>query len=213
MDSVDESGGVTPGGGGQRRSRLDRTATACGGASTRVFLPRVVVDGPRGRTLRLDAAGRVPAALGILCVEKSSQGQAGDQGAELAEPKAFVVCIGGGFCADSAVVDSGGAAFRKNHGAACTLSGFALHDFLGSDLDCCHSALLQSGDTESAARKWEDAVAREPGRVGDVRGVYACRLVADLVGRASGKPDPGFHKLLPWSLCFTAVADESILGL
>lgn len=212
MDSVDEFGGVTPGGGGQRRSRLDGTAAACGGASTRVFLPRVVVDGSRGRTLRLDAAGRGPAGLGILCMEKSSQGQAGDQDAELAEPETLVVCISRGFCADFAVVDSGGAAFGENHGAACTLSGFALRHFLGGDLDCCDSALLQGGDAEFAARKWQDAVAGEPGRAGHVCGVYAGRLVADLVGRASGRPDPGFPERLPGSLCFTAVADESILG-
>src|SRR6516162_1179426 len=111
MDSVDESGGVAPGGGGQRRGRLGFTAAACRGASASVFLPRVVVDRPRGGTLRLDAVGRGPARVGILCLEKSSQGQAGDQGAELAEPEAIVVCIGRGFCADSAVVDSGGAAF------------------------------------------------------------------------------------------------------
>ena len=151
-----------------------------GHASLRAFFPDMAVGGPADERIWMDAAGRRAADVGVLCVAAGTQGEASNEDQELGEPENFNLCAGGGIRADSAVVDSGGAAFGENDVDAGNVSRVAVRDFLGRDPDCGDRALLQGGDAELAARKWEDPVAGELGRVGDVYGADAGGLGADV---------------------------------
>src|SRR5579859_335383 len=130
-----------------------------GDASHGSFLPDLALGGSRDQRVWLDAAGRGTTDVGVLRLAPGAQGETRDQDQELGEPEDFDVCAGGGICADSAVVDTGGAAFGKDDVDPVTVSGFAVRDFLGRDFDCGHRALLQGGDTEFAAGEWKDLVA------------------------------------------------------
>src|SRR5580700_956940 len=180
MDSVDEPSGDSFGGDRERGHRVVAAAQDGGDASLGPFLPHLAVGGSRDECLWMDAAGRRVADVGVLRVAPGAQGETGHQDQELGEPEDSDVCAGGGIRADSAVVDSGGAAFGKDDVDLVPVSGLAVRDFLGRDPDCGNGALLQGGDAEFAAGRWEDALAGEPGSAGTVYGSDAGWLGADV---------------------------------
>src|SRR5579885_3782098 len=145
-----------------------------------ILFPRLAVGGPRNERLRMDAAGGGAAGLGVLRVAQGAQGEAGGQGAKLGEPENFDVCPGRGIRADPAVVDSRGAAFRKNDGNAFAVSGIAMYDFLGSNFNCGHGVVLQGGDAEPATGPGEGALVDQFGDACHVRGANAGGLGADV---------------------------------
>ena len=151
-----------------------------GDASHRAFLPDLAVGGPADERIWMDAAGGGIADVGVLRLAPGAQGETGHQDQKLDQPEDFDVCAGGGICANSAVVDTGGSAFGEDDVDHRDVSGVAMRDFLGRDFDCGYRALLQGGNAEFAAWEWEDAVAGEPGGAGDVYGADASGLVVDV---------------------------------
>src|SRR5258706_5478225 len=108
----------------------------------------MALGGPADEHLRMDAAGRGAADVGILRVAPGAEGETGHQDQKLGEPEDFDVCAGSGIRPYFALVAAGGAAFGQDACDDCTVSWISLRGFVGCDPGCGHGALLPDGDAQ-----------------------------------------------------------------
>ena len=121
------------------------------------------LDGPEDLAVRLGAHSDCPAGLGSsgLAEGEKSQADAEDQG--MGQSQDADVCAGGRICADSALVDSGRAAFGEDYVHVCDASGTAGAGFLECNPGCLRFAVCQFGNAGHAAWPRQGAERCEPG--------------------------------------------------
>src|SRR6516164_2720057 len=95
------------------RCGLVLAAEASGNPSVAFSVPGVALAGPRERAVRLDAAGRSFACLGVFRVAEDPEEEAGSsEDQKLGKPQDFDIRACRRVCTDSALVDTGGATVR-----------------------------------------------------------------------------------------------------